>query len=91
MDPPDRDPYQLERQAITVATMAAGISPGQALKAIEASATLLRRASTLRNIALIRAAYEDVPDNDPGKIEVERVIVQLLAAIDSAQTCEVED
>jgi hypothetical protein len=54
--------------------------------AIDACAPLLRRASTLRNIALIRGSYANVSNDDCGKIEVERVITQLMVAVDGAQT-----
>jgi hypothetical protein len=86
MDHADRDPIQLERQAVTVAALAAGLTQEQAMATIDACAPLLRRASTLRNIALIRESYANVPDDDCGKIEVERVITDLLIAVDGAQT-----
>jgi hypothetical protein len=88
MDQPDRDPIDLERQAIAVAAHAAGISPSQALTAIDAAAPLIRRASVIRNLSVISAYYKDWPDDHPGKIEVMKVVDRLLRAVDTAESVE---
>jgi hypothetical protein len=77
-----RDPRELEARAVEVAALTAGISHAQALQALDAASTLLRRAAALRLMSALHlhGALASPLERDV----IEEVIEQVVAAVDSA-------
>ena len=76
------DPRELETRAVEVAALAAGISQMQALQALDAASTLLRRATALRLVSALQiyGTLSSRVERDA----IDRVIAQVVAGVDTA-------
>jgi hypothetical protein len=82
MNDVNRSPKELDERAVAVAALAAGITEVQARQALDAASILIRRAHTLRIVALLERLYANAPAGGEARVNVDLIIERLLGAVD---------